>query len=106
MALSENGPQTQSQLVKIEGTDHSTIAKSLSRMESAGLISRRPSKEDRRATIVSLTAKGTAIHKKIRSVWHKLERVTTSHLEEEQREQLVHSMQSVEKSILDVSRDK
>ncbi len=105
MALSENGPQTQSQLVKIEGTDHSTIAKSLSRMESAGLISRRPSKEDRRATIVSLTAKGTAIHRKIRAVWHELEHVTTSHLGEKQREKLVQSMQSVEKSILNVSRD-
>ncbi len=106
MALSENGPQTQSQLVKIEGTDHSTIAKSLSRMESAGLISRRPSKEDRRATIVSLTPKGTAIHKKIRLVWQELERVTTANLEEKQRDQLLEAMHSVEGSILDVSRDK
>jgi DNA-binding MarR family transcriptional regulator len=104
MALWEHGPQTQSQLVKIERLEHSTIAKSLSRMERAGLINRRQSKEHRRATIVSLTAKGRALHKKIDAVWSELERVSVASLDDDQRERLLHAMQTVEESIALLSK--
>ncbi len=106
MALKENGPQTQAQLVKIERIDHSTVAKSLGRMEMAGLIKRRPSGEDRRATIVSLTAKGTALHKKIETVWRDLERVSAADLTAEQREHFLQTMQIVEESIAKLAKNK
>jgi len=99
MSLRENGPQNQAQLVEIEQTDHSTIAKSVRRMEDAGLVTRRRSEEDRRATIVSLTSKGKAVYKKIEAAWTELERVTVAQLDRNQRDQLLHAMRIVETSI-------
>jgi DNA-binding MarR family transcriptional regulator len=104
MALADSGPQRQSQLVELERLDHSTIAHSLRRMETAGVVSRKPCSEDRRATIVSLTPKGRALHKKILRVWGELERVSTAKLDEAQRGELLRMMRDVEKSIIDVGR--
>ncbi len=99
MALWEGGPQTQTQLGRIERIDHSTIAKSLRRMEVAGLILRRPSQDDRRATIVSLAPKGRALYPKIVAVWRELERVTVLELDDDLRELLSLTMRRVEATI-------
>jgi DNA-binding MarR family transcriptional regulator len=53
----EDGP-SQSRLVELTGIDRSTLADMLNRMESSGLILRRPSPEDARAKSVGLTDKG------------------------------------------------
>lgn len=99
MALWEGGPQTQTQLGRIERIDHSTIAKSLRRMEVAGLILRRPSQDDRRATIVSLAPKGKALYAKVVAVWRELERVTVLELDDDLRELLSLTMRRVEATI-------
>ncbi len=99
MALHANGPQRQAQLVEIEHIDHSTVAKSLRRMERAGLVRRKQSSEDRRVTIVSLSAKGQTMHKKIQAAWAQLERVSVASLDAEERQQLVNTMRSVEDAI-------
>jgi DNA-binding MarR family transcriptional regulator len=101
MNLWEKGPQTQTELVRFLRFDHSTIAKSLRRMEVAGLIARRPSAEDRRATVVSLTPKGRAIRKKIEGVWGQLERASA--LSPEERKHLVRLMARVEKNVASVA---
>lgn len=103
--LAEHGPLSQSALVRCRCLDHSTVAKSLARMASAGLITRKTSSEDRRATIVSLTRKGEAVHDKIQAAWTALERATVAGLSSEQRKQLVRLMASVEKHIAAVARD-
>src|SRR5258708_4615616 len=101
MNLWEKGPQTQTELVRFLRFDHSTIAKSLRRMEAAGLIARRPSAEDRRATVVSLTPKGRAIRKKIEGVWGQLERASA--LSPEERKHLVRLMARVEKNVANLA---
>jgi len=106
MALSEGGPQTQTQLGGIERIDHSTIAKSLRRMEVAGLILRQPSQNDRRATIVSLTRKGKALYAKIIAVWRELERVTVLELDDDLRKLLSVTMRRVEATIANESGKK
>jgi DNA-binding MarR family transcriptional regulator len=103
MSLSDNGPQTQTELVKFLGCDHSTVAKSLTRMEAAGLVARRPSEQDRRASVVSLTRKGETLHRKIEAVWEQLERITVTALSPAQQQQLVRLMASVEQHIAQVA---
>ncbi|HEX7838608.1 MAG TPA: MarR family winged helix-turn-helix transcriptional regulator [Kofleriaceae bacterium] len=105
MSLSEKGPQTQTELVKHLGCDHSTVAKSLTRMEAAGLIARCRSQEDRRATVVSLTRKGEAIQTKIDAAWERLERATVAALSPDQRKQLVRLMAQVEQHVAGVAAD-
>jgi len=98
-ALSEGGPQTSTQLGRVERVDHSTIAKSLRRMEIAGIIERSPSEDDRRATIVSLTPKGRALYRKIIAVWRELERVSVLELDPDRRDSFSQAMRQVEASI-------
>ena len=57
-AVSSQEGASQSNLVTETGIDRSTLADMVSRMETAGLIRRTDSKEDRRAKAVFLTAKG------------------------------------------------
>ncbi|MCI4643989.1 MAG: MarR family winged helix-turn-helix transcriptional regulator [Hyphomonadaceae bacterium] len=58
-ASQEDGP-SQSRLVELTGIDRSTLADMLNRMESSGLIIRKPSPEDARAKSVALTEEGEA----------------------------------------------
>lgn len=101
MALAEYGPQVQSKLVEIERVDHSTVAKSLRRLEAAGLISREPSPSDRRAMVVSLTAKGRAIHKKVEAAWARLEATSIRALQTSDRKALIALMKRVEHAVAD-----
>lgn len=58
-AVSQEEGSSQSRLVDATGIDRSTLADMLNRMERAGLIARKVSREDARAKSVALTAKGT-----------------------------------------------
>ena len=104
MSLAEKGPQKQSELVEYLCFDHSTVAKSLGRMESAGWIAREVCEEDRRVTMVSLTKKGEALGRKIDEAWAELERTTVAALSPAQRKQLVELMASVEAHIAGAAR--
>jgi DNA-binding MarR family transcriptional regulator len=99
MLLSERGAQAQNELVQILGLDHSTVAKALRRMEAAGLIKRRQSSADRRATVVALAPKGVAMVKKINAVWAKLEQAATAALTAEQQTIMVGLMQTIADSV-------
>jgi MarR family transcriptional regulator, organic hydroperoxide resistance regulator len=99
MALWEHGDQLQSELVQLLKLDPSTVAKSLRRLEDAGLVTRRTSQEDRRASIVSLTKKGKALESKVDDVWRELERVTVAGLDDEQRALLLRTMEALEANV-------
>ncbi len=99
MLLFETGECPQSEIVELMQLDPSTVAKSLRRLENAGLVKRRSSEEDRRASIVSLTKMGMSLEKKILGVWRDLERVTVGELDAEQREQAVAIMRALEANV-------
>lgn len=67
--------------------DHSTIAKSVRRLELAGLVTRSRSGADGRVALVSLTDAGRALEARTLAVWAELERTTTAGLDEREREQ-------------------
>ena len=60
--------------------DHSTVAKSIKRMEAAGLLASRKSDQDKRVTLISLTDRGKEIHQKVVEAWAELERRTIASL--------------------------
>ena len=60
MHLLDRDGQTQSELLESVGLDHSTVSKSLSRMQDAGLLVREPAEHDRRVMVIHLTDKGWA----------------------------------------------
>jgi len=70
LELESEGPRTQAQLAAASGYEPPTITMSVRQLESAGLVLRRPSPTDGRATIVELTDKGRALLPRLRSAWH------------------------------------
>lgn len=93
--------RSQSELVRALMLDHSTVAKSLSRLERAGLITRRQSSSDRRAVDVSLTARGKEIVDRVHGVWGQLEATTTDGLTPEEIKDLTTRMSAIQHRVED-----
>src|SRR5690625_669209 len=65
---------------------HPTIAKTVARMERAGLVRRRAAEEDRRVSLVFLTDEGRRLHDEVIGLWRHLDEMTTTGLSaQEQR---------------------
>jgi MarR family transcriptional regulator, transcriptional regulator for hemolysin len=60
VALEENGPLSQKRLAELAHVEQPTMAALLGRMERDGIISRAPHPTDKRASQISLSAKGEA----------------------------------------------
>lgn len=80
MQLWEQDNQSQQSLGRMQGLDHSTVAKSVQRLEKSGLVTRSRSTKDGRVTIVSLTQAGRDLETKVIEVWSELENHTTEDL--------------------------
>ncbi|MEU1164636.1 MarR family transcriptional regulator [Streptomyces sp. NPDC005921] len=80
MRLFDRDGQTQAELQQAVGLDHSTVSRSIRRMEDAGLVARARAEHDRRAFIVSLTGGGEALRRPIAEVWATLDGLATEAL--------------------------
>jgi len=80
MHLLDRDGQTQSELLESVGLDHSTVSKSLRRMQDAGLLIREPAEHDRRVLVVHLTDKGRAMREPLAAMWQALEKTTVRNL--------------------------
>ncbi len=69
--------------------DHSTVAKSMRRLECAGFVTRSRSPDDGRVTMVALTKAGRDLELPAREAWSTLEQITTGGLTEAERVQFV-----------------
>lgn len=93
--LDEHGPQPQTGLVHYMARDRSTVTNTLQAMERAGLVSRAPSPEDKRAITVQLTAKGRRAVPDARAAWHELETITAAALTAQQQATLIKGLTKV-----------
>lgn len=100
MQLLDRDGQTQSELLEAVGLDHSTVSKSLKRMQEAGLLTRRPAEHDRRVMEVHLTDAGRALREPLEQMWAELERRSVGALDPEAIEQFVRTAEAIERSIL------
>lgn len=76
MQLFDHAGRTQAELLEQAGLDHSTVSKSLRRMQEAGLLTREPASHDRRVMVVHLTDAGRAPKEPIADMWRTLEQVS------------------------------
>ena len=99
MQLLDRDGQTQSELLESVGLDHSTVSKSLRRMQDAGLLVREPAAHDRRVMVVHLTDKGRAMREPIAAMWQTLEETTARNLSEQQAETFVDTAYAITEAI-------
>jgi MarR family transcriptional regulator, organic hydroperoxide resistance regulator len=99
MQLMDRDGQTQSELLESVGLDHSTVSKSLRRMQEAGLVVREQAEHDRRATLVRLTDRGRAMREPIERMWSRLEETSKRDLDEAQAQAFITAARTIEQSI-------
>lgn len=99
MQLLERDHQTQSELLDAVGLDHSTVSRSLRRMQEAGLLTREPTESDRRILRVSLTDRGRALREPLGEMWTTLERLTVSDLEADSPQRFVEGATRIRRAI-------
>ncbi|MEU0135702.1 MarR family winged helix-turn-helix transcriptional regulator [Streptomyces sp. NPDC006296] len=104
MQLFDRDGQTQAELLERVGLDHSTVSKSLRRMQEAGLLTREPAPHDRRAMVVHLTDAGRALREPIAGMWRALEEISVRDLTPAQIEVFTTCAQIVEKSVREHGR--
>ncbi len=80
MEIEKTGPVTQAQLAAASGFEPPTITLSVRQLEAAGLVVRRPSPADRRATLVELTDLARAVLPKVRTAWRQVAEQTMAGL--------------------------
>ncbi len=73
MALLRDDKQSQSALVQQLNVDHSTVAKSVSRLLKIGIVSTEKSTVDKRVSLVTLTPKGRALAEQVRTICRDIE---------------------------------
>jgi len=95
MQLSEKDGKPQKALCDSIGLDHSTVAKSLLRLEREGLIVRKKCPEDGRVSQVYLTQRGWETTRAITGVWAELERMTVEQLTVEEQAQLMSAARKI-----------
>ncbi|CAN7563020.1 MarR family winged helix-turn-helix transcriptional regulator [Rhizobium sp. LjRoot254] len=103
MQLAESDGKPQKTLCESIGLDHSTVAKSVARLERDGLIERRKCPSDGRISQVHLTRKGREITDRITRVWAELERQTVEGLTAEERAQLMATAKKIMPQMAPVS---
>jgi DNA-binding MarR family transcriptional regulator len=64
------GPMRMSDLATDIGLDRSTISRQVAAIVRAGYVQRANDDADARATLLTLTARGQAVRKKLASAWH------------------------------------
>jgi DNA-binding MarR family transcriptional regulator len=99
MQLFDRDAQTQSELLESVGLDHSTVSKSVSRMQDAGLVVREPAAHDRRVMVVHLTDKGRALREPIAALWQTLEETSARNLSEQQADSFVDTAYAITEAI-------
>ena len=102
MQLAEKDGKPQKSLCESIGLDHSTVAKSVARLERDGLIERRKCPEDGRVSQVHLTPKGRDVTDAISKVWAELERQTIRDLTAQEQQTL---MSAAKKIVLSTAGD-
>ncbi|MFB7593859.1 MarR family winged helix-turn-helix transcriptional regulator [Streptomyces sp. NPDC056160] len=104
MQLFDRDGQTQSELLDSVGLDHSTVSKSLRRMQDAGLLTREPAEHDRRVMVVHLTDAGRALREPIAGMWRALEELSVRDLTADQIESFTRTAYAIEQSIRNCGR--
>ena len=99
LELESAGPRTQAQLAAASGYEPPTITLSVRQLEAAGLVLRRSSLTDGRATIVELSDEGRALLPKLKTAWRKVAEQTVAGLTSTPVDRLVSMLDELASSL-------
>ncbi len=99
LEIDAHGPRTQVQLATASGCEPPTITGSVRKLEDAGLVVRRPSPTDGRATIVDLSEHGRRLMPALRQVWVELAERTVDGMEGSPADQLAAVLADLARSL-------
>ncbi len=99
LALLKHGQVSQNKLVVELCVDHSTIAKSVRRMVSSDLVQTEKSTEDKRVTLVSLTAHGRDLANQVETIWITSEHCATDGLSTEEQRLFIEMIEKITKNL-------
>ncbi|MBN8866646.1 MAG: winged helix-turn-helix transcriptional regulator [Solirubrobacterales bacterium] len=91
-----DGEYTQGEIGQMIGVDKTTMVVTLDSLEAAGLAERRPSKTDRRARVISATAKGRKKVAEGERITADLHEEVLAELSSEQREVLLDALNQLQ----------
>ena len=100
MQLWDRGPQRQTDLVRLLGSDAATMTRTVRRLEQAGFVHRCPSTTDRRVTIVEPTAASLALRRQVEEVWAELEESVTGSLSAGEQGEAIDSLARIEAALI------
>ena len=103
--LDTAGPRTQAQLAAATGFEPPTITLQVRQLEDVGLVTRRPSPTDRRATLVELSDKGRTLLPELKAAWCRVAEQTVASFTAIPLGQLTDVLADLAAS-LDTSRDR
>jgi DNA-binding MarR family transcriptional regulator len=99
LELEHAGPRTQAQLATACGYEPPTITLSVRQLETAGLVVRRSSPTDGRATIVELTDQGRVLLVELKAAWREVAAQTVAGLTSTSVEQLTTVLEDLAASL-------
>lgn len=104
LELDAKGPRSQGQLAISSGCEPPTITGSVRKLESAGLVVRRPSSTDGRVTIVELSDQGKALLPDLKTAWRELAERTVASMSSTPTGQLTDLLTDLATSLADPAR--
>ncbi|WP_189717972.1 MarR family winged helix-turn-helix transcriptional regulator [Streptomyces phaeofaciens] len=99
MQLWDLGPQRQTDLVRLLGSDAATMTRTVKRLENAGFVRRRPSATDKRATIIEATTASLALRKEVEQIWAELEDGAAGALTADEQDEAIRVLARIEDSL-------
>ncbi|MFI5934722.1 MarR family winged helix-turn-helix transcriptional regulator [Actinoplanes sp. NPDC051494] len=99
MQLWDGGPQRQTDLARLLGSDAATMTRTLQRLEIAGFVRRAPSPTDKRVTIVAPTAASLALREQVEGIWAELESRTVGEQSPADRAATLRTLELLEENL-------
>ena len=99
MQLWDRGPQRQTDLVRLLGSDAATMTRTVKRLEHAGFVRRRPSSDDKRVTIIEPTAASLALRDQVQDVWAELEASVAGQFDAAERTAAIDLLGRIEQAL-------
>ncbi|AUA14697.1 transcriptional regulator SlyA [Streptomyces malaysiensis subsp. malaysiensis] len=99
MQLWDRGPQRQTDLVRLLGSDAATMTRTIRRLEHAGFVRRCPCADDKRVTIIEPTTASLALRHEVEQIWAELERGVTDDLTPDQQTEAIDVLERIEQSL-------
>jgi DNA-binding MarR family transcriptional regulator len=99
VAISENEGLNQRRIVDRTGSDRSTVAEVIRRLQHKGLIQRRRTKEDARAYAIKLTDEGHRLLRAVQPLANSVDKRVLNAVPAERRDQFLRALRAIVDSL-------